>query len=286
MILHEPESALRHYLYAQEIRGRTRNTLKAYRYFIGRFLRELGKPIDRIDTFDIREFLMREKQSGNSESTIATKINYLRSFFAWLYREEIIMKDPAAKIDPIPQRLDVPKFLTHEEVELLREACTEMVDRCLVEVLYSAGLRVSEASRLEWRDIDFPSMSLRVREGKGDKDRVVPFSTKARLLLQKMRQQRNRQDDFLPCVFRSRHNRAMSPSSIERRIRALGEVAGIKERVTPHRLRHSLATHLLESGMPIDAIQKVLGHERIHTTQIYAKTQQRNVEIYYRRVIA
>lgn len=228
-------------------------------------------------------FLMAEETRGNNRNTLATKISTLRSFFGWAVREELVDKDPMLKIDKPKTDPPAPKHLSRDEIELIREACTNLLDRCLVEVLYGSGLRVSEAVNLDWSDLDFQQRLLTIRDGKGGKDRVVPMSTRAALLLRRMSDQRNDDD---PCVFRSRYSRRMSKNTIERRVRKIGEAAGIKTRVTPHRFRHSFATHCLESGMPIHVVQALLGHSDLKTTQVYARTQRSTVEYWYRKVVA
>lgn len=275
-------SLIEEYLSVQRQRGRRPKTIESYRLFLSRYARAVGKPIDEVETRDIRQFLMAEERRGNQNSTIASKIHRLSSLYKWLVREEIIDKNPMLRIDAPEEEEPEPKHLTHEELELVRMACVKPIERLLVEVLYSSGIRREEASKLDWPDVDFADRTLTVRDGKGGKFRVVPLSTRATILL---RQHRNVRTDNDPCVFRSQFKRRMAVETIGRRIRIIGERAGLEERLTPHRLRHSLATHLLEAGVPLDVVQKILGHKKPSTTQIYAKRQMRQVEEYYRRVI-
>lgn len=278
-----PQVYVQEFLLYQKLRGRRPGTLKAYQEFLMRFLREIRRPVEEISVADIRRFLMAEESRGNKTTTIATKIACLRSFFNWLEREEYIVKNPMRRIDRPKLPPAAPKYLSHDEIEALREAAASkgLMDQLIVEVLYSSGLRVSELIALDWDDIDFTNKQLMVREGKGGKSRTVPLSTRAIRLLKRYR--KIRQDDE-PYIFRSREKGRMVKETVEYRIRELGKLAGLQQKVTPHRLRHSQATHLLEAGMPIDMIQKVLGHESISTTQVYARTQMTGVEQYYRRV--
>jgi len=286
MSSHAHVSALPHafvdeFLLYQQLRGRRQCTLASYKSFLDRFFRIVHKQPTQLTVQDIRRFLMAENSKGNKQSTIATKIAILRSFFDWLEREEYIDKNPMRRIDTPRVPPASPKYLTHDEMEALREASTKLLDRLIVEMLYSSGARVSELVALDWDDVDIVNKRATIRDGKGGKSRVVPISIKAARLLKRYRDTRH--DDNL-WIFQSRHSRRMVRETVERRISALGKKAGIQKRVTPHRLRHSLATHLLEAGMPIDMIQKVLGHASIATTQIYARTQMAGVEQYYRRV--
>lgn len=272
---------VREYIQAQRLRGRRPKTLEAYQQFLERFIRTVGKPVEDITVRDVRLFLMGEEARGNNRNTIGTKVVKLRSFFKWLEREELIDKNPMLRIDPPADDKSPPKYLTHEEIERLRDACRRPMERLLLEVLYSSGLRVSEAVALNWDDVNLDGKYLIVRDGKGGKSRQAPLSTRAVMLL---RQYRDRRRDGSPWVFQSQFKRRMSKESIERTMRVLGERAGLRDRLTPHRLRHSLATHLLAAGVPIDVVQHILGHESIKTTTVYARTQQTTIEQHYRRV--
>lgn len=276
-------AVVREYLHTQRLRGRRPGTLRAYEWFLTRFVEDVGRPIEEIRTRDVRFFLMGEESRGNKRSTIATKTAMLRAFFAWCETEELVDGNPMRKIESPKTGQSDPKYLTHEELELIREACTNHLDRCILEVLYGSGLRVSEVAALDWSDVDWQEKTITVRDGKGGKSRIVPMSTRAALLLRRLRDQRVDDD---PCVFRSQMKRRMHKTTLERRVAALGERAHLNRRVTPHHLRHSLATHMLESGAPIDVVQSILGHSDISTTQIYARTQRSTVEMWYRRVIA
>lgn len=273
---------LQDYLDAQRLRGRRMSTLKAYEEFLARFLRAAGKPVTQITVKEVRLFLMREGDRGNKPATMANKITKLRSLFRWLHRERIIREDPTELIDAphIPE--PPPKFLSYDEIEAVREAAAgHLLRETLVEVLYSSGVRVSELVALDWRDINLVLKQATVRDGKGGKSRAVPLSTRAARLLQRLLGQRK---DKQPWVFRSQFAKRMSKATVQWHMRKLGEQAGLTFQLTPHQLRHSLATHLLNAGMPLDQIQLVLGHRNIATTQRYARTQLQSVEQYYRRV--
>lgn len=269
------------FLYVLQSQGRRKKTLDNYRLNLSRFIKSIQKPVQEITTRDIRYYLMQEKERGNCRNTIASKTAILRSFFSWLEKEEIIEKDPTRKIKNPRTDNKAPKFLTHEEIEKVREAVETLIDRLLFEVLYSSGIRVSEAVKLNWQDIDFNNKTLYVRDGKGGKSRATFLSTKAVMLLKKYKETRTDNGEW---VFQSQYKRRMSKESIERHIRQLGKKAGLNKRLTPHRLRHSLATHLLERDTPIDMVQKILGHSDVSTTQVYAKTNTANIEHHYRKL--
>lgn len=269
------------YLSVQRQRGRRPKTIESYRLFLTRFAREIGRPIDEVETRDIRRFLLKEeRERGNGIATIASKIHRLNSLYKWLEREELIERNPMLRIDaPTPPKPD-PRYLTHEEIEQIRDVATGL-DRVIFEVLYSSGIRREEAVMLDWEDIDFNAKVLTVRDGKGGKARKCPLSTRAVMYLQQYLAERK---DNEPWVFRSQYRKRMSKESIGRRMRILGERAGLRRRLTPHRLRHSMATHLLAAGMPLEMVQEILGHESVRTTQVYARTQTHQIDQYYRRV--
>lgn len=274
---------LQDYLDAQRLRGLRMSTLDAYEQFLSRFIREVGKPITAVTTRDLRRFLMAEERRGNKPATLASKISKLTTFFDWLQRERIIRENPMDLIDAprIPE--PPPKYLSYDELEAVREAAAgNLLRETLVETLYSSGVRVSELVALDRRDLNLTQKRATVREGKGGKSRVVPISTRASRLLQRLLDERTDND---PWVFRSQFDRRMSVSSVQWHIAKLGEQAKLMFQLTPHQLRHSLATHLLNAGMPLDQIQLILGHNSIQTTQRYARTQLQSAEQYYRRVL-
>lgn len=268
------------FLSVQRQRGCRPKTIEGYRLFLRRFAREIGRPIDQVETRDIRRFIMQEERRVNQLSTIASKIHRLSSLYKWLEREELIERNPMRKIDApkLPKRQ--PKWLTHEEIEQIRDVAWGM-GRLLFEVLYSSGIRVSEAVALDWHHVDLNNKTLTVVEGKGGKSRKTMLSTRAVMLLRRYQESRK---DNNAWVFQSQFRRRMSKESIERWMRVLGERAGLRRRLTPHRLRHSFARHLLEAGMPPDVLQALMGHEDIRTTQGYSGLPEHHIGQYYRAV--
>ena len=270
------------FIHVLNLRGRAETTLENYDRFLKYFIRDINKNINEIEVRDIRLFLMKEQnEKGNKKSTISTKISIIKSFFSWLITEGFINSNPSDKIEKPKVVNNQIKFLTHEEIELIRESAGKLIDRTIIETLYSSGIRVSEAVNLDWNDIDFDKKKLYVRNGKGGKNRTTLLSTKAVMLLKKYRSSREDENNW---VFQSNFRKRMSKESIERHMRLVGERANLSKRLTPHRLRHSLATHLLNGGMAIDMVQKILGHSKLSTTQIYAKTDTSNIDYHYRKI--
>lgn len=271
------------FLAGLQLRGRSQHTLKNYRYILILFLEWLGeKPLSEVTTADLRRWLMEERQPRNKQSSVAHDVVVLRSMFNWLHREEYLDRNPAARLDVPRISARLPKHLTHEEIERLREACRRPRDRAILEMLYSTGVRVSELIGMDRRRVDWHAREVSV-VGKGDKERVVQFSTLAAIWTQ--RYLSGRQDDH-PALFLSNYRRRISKASVERLMKVLGDRAGLDERVWPHKLRHTFATHMLEAGVPLPVIQEAMGHNSVATTQIYAHLSLQQRREHYRRVFA
>lgn len=217
-------------------------------------------------------------------SSIAKKLSVLKSFFSWLADEEIIQKDPTRRIKSPKKEKRLPNALTIEELEMLREACTTYRERSLVEVLYATGGRLSEVQALNRNDIDWQNKSAKII-GKGNKERDVYFSFKALYHLKKYLKSR---DDLVPALFITERKpyRRLSNRSIQRAIDNIAERSEINKKISPHTFRHTLSTLMLENGADITAIQKILGHSDLNTTQIYAQiSDTRKQEQYNRHMV-
>lgn len=275
------------FLYVKESEGNKENSMYNYRLLLNKFIKWVGKDVRNITLQDMRLFLMNEKrENNNSNSTINRKKTIIRSFFNWLELEGKIEKNPARKLKKSKEKNKDPNPFSHEQIERLRDAADDdLFDRMLIEVLYSSGVRISEAKNLNWSDIDFAEQLLRVRNGKGGKDRVTFLSTKVCMLLKEYKAARQDNAEY---VFKSQYNRRMSRGSLYRHVKKVGDKAEMNndetDNVKPHRFRHSFASHLLESGMELHKVQRLLGHSDPATTQIYAKTNQADVEHSYRKV--
>ncbi|OYT28974.1 MAG: hypothetical protein B6U95_03065 [Thermofilum sp. ex4484_82] len=204
-------------------------------------------------------FLVHLKKEHNyRNTTLYRKLACLKTFYRFLVDNGYVDENVVDKVDrpKLPKRL--PTALTREEVEKLLEAAEKDRDKLIVMALYSTGVRVSELCNLKWDDIDLNSGEVRVR-GKGNKERIVLMDAETLNLLKKYREKNNSSEKVFP----------VSPRTVQRIIKKLAEKAGIRKKCTPHTLRHSLATHLLERGVDIRIIQELLGHSSLSTTQIY-----------------
>lgn len=253
------------FLSAKKIEGLSRNTLDGYEIQLRTFAKYVQKPVADITTADIRLFL--GKFEHLKLSSLGTKLSVLKSFFGWLADERIIGHSPAAKIKPPKKEKSLPKALSIEELEMVRESCKKLRERALIEVFYATGCRVSEIQKLDRNDINWQQCSVKVN-GKGSKEREVYFSFKAMYHLKKYLKSR---DDIVPALFitEKKPYRRMSVRAIQRVFDKISERAGVK--LHPHIMRHTMATLTLNNGADLVAVQSFLGHSNPATTQIYAR---------------
>jgi site-specific recombinase XerD len=250
-------------------RGGSPQTAEAYRYDLEMFFRYAKVVPAEASQADIRRFLAHLRSDRRYASvSLRRKIACLRSFYKFLVEEGMVAVNPTARIvsPRLGQRL--PKVVTFEEVQKLLATARSgesLRTYTLVQVLYSTGCRVSEVCAMDVEDLDLTEGLIRVR-GKGDKERIVLLTPPA---VQALRAYlRGAQREQGP-VFVNRFGRRLSPLTVQRRVRELARVAGVSSRVTPHALRHSFATHMLERGADVRVLQELLGHANLSTTQIY-----------------
>jgi len=270
------------FLSAKKLEGLSPLTLSGYELDLRIFAKAVQKPVDQITTADLREFL------GQFEhlklSSLSKKLSVLKSFFGWLTEEEIIPRDPARKIKPPKVGKRLPKALTIEELEMLREACRTPRQRAMVEVLYATGCRLGEVHKLNRQDIDWQNRCCKVI-GKGSKEREVYFSWRAMYHLKKYLKTR---EDVHPALFVTLRKpyRRLSRRGIQREISVIAKNSGIKKVVSPHTLRHTFATLTLNNGAELVAVQALLGHSRPDTTMVYAQlTDERKREQYRKHLV-
>lgn len=264
-------------------KGYSLHTVRAYDSDIMEFTQSLKRecPPGDIDATDIRNFVMG-LYGRNSAASVGRKLSTLRTFFKFLQREKSIDGDPLAGIAGPKLSRSIPVFLTVDEVFSLLEAPgvkdgMYLRDRAILELLYSTGMRVAELVSRDLSDLDFEGEMLRVR-GKGNKERLVPVGLPAKeavaawlpmrrqLLVARKERGRSVEKDAL---FLNGRGGRLTTRSVERMVRSYGEKAGISQIVTPHALRHSFATHLLEMGADLRSVQELLGHASLSTTQRY-----------------
>lgn len=221
----------------------------------------------------MRSFLSAEHRDGSSPRTLQTRLSACRSLFKFLLRNGVLKSDPAAGVRAPKAPRNLPQVLDVDEMQKLIEIPTDgkdaTRDRAMLELLYSSGLRISELIQLTWGDLDLDDASVRVT-GKGRKTRIVPVGAKALEALGALRAAATASIESLAKpVFRGRNGAAISAQTVRLRMKFWAAERGIERRVYPHLLRHSFASHLLESSGDLRAVQELLGHADIATTQIY-----------------
>ena len=278
-------------------RGRSRNTLAAYRrdlrgyhtWLVARGLDPVTVGVD-----DLRDFVGERRASGAATSSVARQIAAIRTLHRYLAAEQHRPDDPTARLDGVKVPSGIPKPLTEAEVTSLLDAVLgadplARRDRALLELLYATGARISEVVGLSIGDVDFDDSLVRLY-GKGDKERIVPYGSAAARALDdwfsasgraRLVPDRWRRRGDAEAVFLNQRGGRLTRQGGWLIIKKYGERAGIADRLSPHVLRHSCATHLLDHGADLRVVQEMLGHASISTTQVYTKvSQERLWEVY------
>jgi integrase/recombinase XerD len=284
--------------YVRIERGLSQNTLHAYATDLTKFIEFLKKrktPIAAVKRDDVVDFLAGLYRSGLDSRSVARHLVTVRNFFRFLVTDGIVEGDPTINLESPKIRQSLPTYLSVEEVDRLlalpnTKTVIGMRNRAILDVLYSCGLRVTELVTLRIGDIDFRMGAIRCI-GKGDKERLVPIGRKALESVETyVRQAR-------PALLKSRKHAPTSPTSevfINRQGTKLGRVGvwkvlaaysralGLRKKLTPHKLRHSFATHMLERGADLRSVQLMLGHSDISTTQIYTHILEDRLKSVYK----
>lgn len=274
---------LQAFLSAKKIEGCSDKTIDYYQSTIEALCSTIRKPIRDISTNDIRLYLSNYQERRKvSRVTIDNMRRIFSSFFAWLEDEDYIVKSPVRCIHKVRTESLVKEVLTDENMEVLRDSCQEIRDIAMIDLLASTGMRVGELVNLNREDIDFHERQC-VVFGKGNKEREVYFNARTKIHLQNYLN--NRTDDN-PALFvsLSKPHTRLTISGVEVRLRLLGRKVNIAK-VHPHKFRRTLATMAIDKGMPIEQVQRLLGHVKIDTTLHYAMVNQNNVKMAHRKYI-
>ena len=271
------------FISAKRVEGCSEKTLKYYQASIMRLFSTVDIPAIRMRTDDLRGYLSEYQQTSQcSKSNIDNIRRILSSFFAWLEDENYILKSPVRRIHKIKSNQPVKETYTDESLEIMRDQCGCLRDLALIDLLSSTGMRVGELVRLNRSDIDFENREC-VVFGKGSKERPVYFDARTKIHLKNYLDSRT---DKNPALFVSliQPFKRLEISGVEIRLRNLGRKLGITK-VHPHKFRRTLATRAIDKGMPIEQVQRLLGHAKIDTTMQYAMVNQNNVKISHRKYI-
>lgn len=271
--------------YIEIEKGLSENTISAYRRDISGFIDFLSEDeITNITRLHISSYIMNLRESGIAPSSISRKISALKSFFRWACANEILTTNPLSSIEPAKLPKHLPKVLSVNEITNLMRQNLNITERVVVELLYSCGLRVSELAELTINNINMKAKNI-ICMGKGSKERLIPFGDYAfntvteyfkerELLLAKFKLDTNR-------LLITETGRLMTRQDIYRIIHRLGET--LHKEISPHTLRHTFATHLLENGADLRVVQELLGHSDVATTQLYTHISKKRLkEIYFK----
>lgn len=271
------------FIAAKRIEGCSEKSLKYYYATIGQAISAIGKPVREISTDDLRGYLSDYQSCRKvSKVTIDNMRRIFSSFFGWLEDEDYILKSPVRRIHKVKADKPIKETFTDEGLELLRDACEEIRDLAMVDLLASTGMRVGELTQLNREDVNFHEREC-VVFGKGGSERVVYFDARTKIHLLNYLDSRC---DTSPALFASLsapHERLLI-GGVETRLREIGRRADM-QKVHPHKFRRTLATRAIDKGMPIEQVQRLLGHVKIDTTMHYAMVNQANVKNSHRKYI-
>ena len=279
----EPNAALlKTFLTAKEVEGCSLKTLEYYESTLQKMTDSMTKPYTQINSNDLRKYLNDyEASRGSSKVTIDNIRRIMSSFFSWLEDEDYIVKSPVRRIKRVKTAVVAKETFTDEQLEIVRESCGNARDRAIVDMLSSTGMRIGELVRLNRDDINFYERECIVT-GKGDKQRPAYFDARTKLSLGAYLESRT---DANPALFATLTGaRRITVGSIEWTMRKLSSRVSVG-RVHPHKFRRTLATHAIDKGMPIEQVQKLLGHTKNETTMYYAMVNQSNVKASHRRYL-
>ena len=271
------------FISSKKVEGCSDKTIHYYKSSIEKLIAIVKKNVCDISTNDIRCYLAeQQEQRGLSKVTIDNLRRIYSSFFSWLEDEDYITKSPVRRIHKVRTDALVKEVLTDENIEVLRDSCQELRDIAMIDLLLSTGMRVGELVKINRDDIDFQERQC-VVFGKGNKEREVYFNARTKIHLKKYLEQRT---DTNPALFVSLHepHTRLTISGVEVRLRQLGKRVNLNK-VHPHKFRRTLATMAIDKGMPIEQVQKMLGHVKIDTTLHYAMVNQTNVKIAHRKFL-
>ena len=244
-----------------KLKGYSQKTINNYVHHITKFLSS-GKPA--------REYLLQLINSSKSDETVRSA-GFAIKFYLKIVNESSAIREIIGCIPNVKREKKLPVILSKEEIEKLISVTKNINHRLIIQIAYSAGLRISEIINLKWEDIDFDRNIIHLKRAKGKKDRIVMLSQKVKEQLLTIDKEKSE------CVFMTNREGRYTERTIQKVIQNAAKKAGIKKKITPHSLRHSFATHLLENGTDIRYIKELLGHSDISTTLIYTKVSNKDI---------
>ena len=278
------ESLLHTFLSAKQVEGCSVPTVRYYGKTIQQLYKALPKRITEYTTEDIRAYLaVFQRKRKVSRVTVDNVRRIFSSFFSWLEEEDYIIKSPVRRIHKVKTGAQVKEVLSDESLENLRDSCSHKRDLAMIDLLASTGMRVGELVKLNREDINFNERECIVF-GKGNKQRIVYFNARTKIHLKDYLNSRRDKNKAL-FVSLAKPHRRLQVSGVEEKKKKIGRTAKVP-RVHPHKFRRTLATLAIDKGMPVEQVQKLLGHVKIDTTMHYAMVNQNNVKLSHRRFLS
>ena len=274
------------YIAAKAVENLSRGSLENYRLTLVNFFSTVNKPLSDITANDIRIYLYNYKKERNvKDSTLESKRIVIHSFFAWCVDEEYLSKNPARKVSPIRIQQPNRHGMTPLELERFRSLCQTKREKATVDFLFSTGCRVQELCNVKKSDIDWNEKTVNIVHGKGGKNRVTFLNPEAIISLSDYINSRN--DDCEYLFTTTRQHKQLSKKSVEVSINNIASrsTKEFSTHITPHVFRHTAATVALRNGMPIEQVQRFLGHSKISTTLIYASTDDNMVKMNHQKCV-
>lgn len=278
--------AVRIYLAVKKTEGLSDMTLKVKYYRLKAFFDSVRRPVGMISANDIRSFLFRYQDGRKiANNTLDGFRITLCSFFRWAAAEGYVDRDPGTQLKPIRFEKKQRNSLTQTELEYIRMACVTSREKAMVEFYYSTGCRVSEMANVKIADVNFATKEVTLF-GKGRKYRTSYLNAKAEVTLKQYLKERSDDCPYLFCTERKPY-RKMTKAALEKIVRVICARVGnqLSKHVTPHVFRHTTATHAVANGMPVNEVQKLLGHSTIATTMVYVETSMANIKLSHARAI-
>lgn len=267
-----------------EIENKTKRTIKEYERVIRNFAKFIDKDLMKTKSFEIIDYLGVLKENGNDSVTVRNVRNVLSAFFLFLEGEESIEKNPIRSIRKIKVDEKIKLPFTDIEVEELKNACTNVRNRAIIEILLSSGIRCSELVNLKVADLDTSTLQLKIIAGKGNKDRIVFISKVANKYLQEYLRDRKLDSEYLFTHSKGSDDGKLTENAIGKIINSLGKRAGVKK-AHPHRFRRTFATNCIKRGMPLQELQKLLGHANINVTMKYVFVENGTLKGSYEKYV-
>ncbi|WP_165784893.1 site-specific tyrosine recombinase/integron integrase [Bifidobacterium parmae] len=279
----EAKELLDSFLAAKELEGCSERTLQYYESTLAYYISKTDMPLTKVDTEQLRSYLTNYQATHTvGKVTIDNIRRILATFFSWLEDEDYIVKSPARKIRRVKTPVRVKETISDEDMERLRDGCETLRDLAIIDLLSSTGMRVGELVKLNRENIDLGERECIV-QGKGNKERKAYFDARTKLHLEEYLRTRIDDDSALFVGLSGKHQR-ITISTVESRLRSLGRKLRLP-RIHPHKFRRTMATNAIDRGMPVEQVQKLLGHVKIDTTMQYAMVSQSNVKASHRRYL-